>query len=263
MGINETGNIMDLKQIKPIIGLPADRTSVESLQAHMVFEKYVVAITEAVDGLPWLVPAMGKSLDLDLLLDNLDGFLLTGGFSNIEPHRYGAPSSFEESLHDPKRDETTLPLIPKALEKGIPILGICRGIQELNVAFGGSLHQEVHKIKGFNDHRDNKRQSPDIRFGPAHEVYLEPNSRLAQLTDGSNQLVNSLHEQGIDRLADGLIMEAVSSDGLIEAVSVKEVKSFALAVQWHPEWQYEDNAFYTAIFKAFADACKKRALKRR
>lgn len=199
---------------------------------------------------------------MEFLLEGADGLLLTGSISNLEPHHYGVHQSPAGSLHDPKRDETTLSLIPRAVKKGVPLLGICRGIQELNVALGGSLHQQVHEVEGFDDHREDENQPLEVQYGPAHEVRLESGSLLAQLAGSETERVNSLHGQGIARLGKGLIIEAVAPDGLIEAVRVKESKSFALAVQWHPEWQFRKNTFYKAIFKAFGDACKERAMLR-
>jgi putative glutamine amidotransferase len=253
---------MEYRMTKPIVGIITDRQQIGSHWHHTVMEKYIVAVMDAVDGLPFLIPAMGEFFDFEILVESLDGLLLTGGYSNIEPHHYGDFKSYEGCLHDSHRDATTLPLIPTAIDKEVPILGICRGLQELNVAFGGSLHQKIHNIPEFNDHREDKSQPLNVQYAPTHEVNLVGGGILSELSDGRTQMVNSLHEQGIDRLADNLIVEAVSSDGVIEAVRIKESKSFALAVQWHPEWDYQNHTFYRNLFKAFGQACKLRALGR-
>jgi putative glutamine amidotransferase len=205
---------------------------------------------------------MGKFFDFEILAKSLDGLLLTGGYSNIEPHHYGSFQNYEGGLHDSYRDETTLALLPTAIDKEVPILGICRGLQELNVAFGGSLHQEIQNIPGFNDHREDKSQPLSVQYAPTHAINLVAGGILSELADGRTQMVNSLHEQGIDRLSDKLVVEAISSDGLIEAARIKESKTFTLAVQWHPEWDYQNHAFHGNLFKAFGQACKFRALKR-
>jgi len=250
---------MTNKSIKPIIAIPADRKLIDTLWYHFAGEKYISAVIEGVQGIPWIIPSFGGMLDLDFILERMDGLLLTGSYSNIEPHRYGESKKGEECLCDPQRDETVLSLIPKTVENGIPLLGICRGLQEINVAFGGSLHQKVHLAPGLDDHREDEAKPQEVQYGPAHEVRMEPGSLLAQLAGSEVERVNSLHGQGIDRLGEGLTVEAVAPDGLIEAVRVTGSKRFALAVQWHPEWQFESNHFNSAIFKAFGDACRKRA----
>ena len=175
------------------------------------------------------------------------------------PHHYAGPPSVPGTLHDPARDATTLPLIRAAVERGVPVLGICRGFQEVNVAFGGSLHQRVHEVPGYLDHRDDERQPLEVQYGPAHDVTLEPNGLLSRLAGAERVRVNSLHWQGIERLGPGLQVEARAPDGLIEAFRVAQAPSFALAVQWHPEWQVMSNAFSRALFAAFGAACRARA----
>jgi len=245
---------------KPIIALPADRDETKSLWYHRVGEKYITAVINGAGGIPWLLPSLGDMLDMDFILEKVDGLLLTGSFSNLEPRHYGADQSVEGYLNDPHRDKTTLALIPKALEKRIPILGICRGLQELNVALGGSLHQEVHRVPGFEDHRSLEDQPLEIQYGPAHPVHFQSGAILKELAGTKTRMVNTLHGQGIDRLGEGLIVEAVAPDGLIEAVRVKNSKQFVLAVQWHPEWQFRNNSFYSAIFDAFGNACREKAV---
>ena len=193
---------------------------------------------------------------MDELLGRLDGLMFTGSASNVEPHHYSGPPSAPGTLHDPARDATTLPLIRKAVAAGIPVLGICRGFQEMNVAFGGTLHQKVHELEGRFDHREDVNQELDVQYGPAHEVSLTPDGLLRGLSGQDRITVNSLHAQGIDRLGDGLSIEATAPDGLVEAFRVQRARAFALAVQWHPEWKVMSNPFSRALFAAFGSAAR-------
>jgi putative glutamine amidotransferase len=226
---------------------------------HMVGEKYARAVLEAAGAAPLLIPALAEELGFDELLERLDGLLFTGSPSNVEPHRYEGPPSEPGTLHDPARDATTLPLIRKAVHAGVPVLGICRGFQEMNVAFGGTLHQKLHQVPGLLDHRDDDSQPLEVQYGPAHEVTLEPGGVLRALASGERIGVNSLHSQGIDRLGEELAVEARAPDGVVEAFRVRAARRFALAVQWHPEWQVMSNPFSRALFAAFGQACRERA----
>ncbi|MGH8316533.1 MAG: gamma-glutamyl-gamma-aminobutyrate hydrolase family protein [Steroidobacteraceae bacterium] len=246
----------------PLIGLPADRRMIGLHPFHAVGEKYARAVLDAAGGLPLLIPSLAEELGLDELVERLDGLLLTGSPSNVEPYHYEGPPSQPGTLHDPARDATTLPLIRKAVRAGVPVLGICRGFQEVNVAFGGSLHQRLHEVPGHLDHRDDETQSLEVQYGPAHEVALEPGGLLRSLADSERVRVNSLHSQGIERLGQGLAVEARAPDGLIEAFRVEGAARFALAVQWHPEWRVMENALSRALFAAFGAACRARAKSR-
>jgi putative glutamine amidotransferase len=246
----------------PLIGLPADRQFIDPHHYHCVGEKYLLAVVDAMQGLPLVIPALSGRLPLQTVVAMLDGLLLTGAYSNIEPRHYNGAAAAPGVPADPDRDATNLALIPLALQEGVPILGICRGLQELNVALGGSLHAEVHRVEGLHDHREVDSPSLDVQYGPQHEIIPEPGGLIEELAGGARPRVNSLHGQGIDRLADGLHVEARAPDGLIEAVRVDRDGSFALAVQWHPEWQVLDSPFYTAIFERFAEACRARAARR-
>jgi len=226
---------------------------------HMVGEKYARAVLEAANGLPLLIPALAEELRLDDLLGRLDGILFTGSLSNVEPRHYAGAPSEPGTLHDPARDATTLPLIREAVRAGIPVLGICRGFQEMNVAFGGTLHQKVHELAGYSEHRDDESQPLEVQYGPAHDVILEPGGLLRSMADGERVRVNSLHSQGIARLGAGLVVEARAMDGLIEAFHVADAARFAMAVQWHPEWEVMSNPFSRALFAAFGSASRERA----
>jgi putative glutamine amidotransferase len=241
----------------PLIGVPTDRKQIGLHPFLAVGEKYVRAVVDGAGGVPLLWPALTPSLDPVVLLDTVDGLLLTGAVSNIEPHHYSDESSWDGNLHDPARDGTTLPLVRAALAAGVPVLAVCRGFQEVNVALGGTLYQKVHEQPGLMDHREDKNAPLDVQYGPAHAVTLAPGGVLAAF-GGAEQQVNSLHGQGVKRLADGLVVEATAPDGLIEAFR-HAGDIFLLGVQWHPEWKVTQNPFHAGIFRAFGDACRARA----
>ena len=243
----------------PLIGIPADRRLCGKHYFHMVGEKYIEAIAVGANAQPVLIPALGSQLDVDDALEMFDGFLFTGSASNVEPHHYGGPASQPGTLHDPDRDNTTLPLIPRAIAAGIPVLAVCRGFQEMNVAYGGTLHQRLHEIDGLLDHREDEETPLEIQYGPAHEVLLEPGGSLQKIAGQDRLQVNSLHWQGVQTLAKDLEVEARAPDGLIEAFRVARSPSFALGVQWHPEWQFAQNPFSRALFAAFGEATRHRA----
>jgi putative glutamine amidotransferase len=225
---------------------------------HAVGEKYIAAVVQAADCLPLLIPVLETPLDVAEILARVDGIFFTGSPSNVEPSRYSGPASPPGTLHDPYRDATTLSLIPRAVASGVPVLGVCRGFQEMNVAMGGTLHQRVHEVAGLDDHREDKEQPLEVQYGPAHEVVLEPDSLLRRLAGQERVRVNSLHGQGVDRLGPDLGVEARATDGLVEAFRVKSAPNFALAVQWHPEWQVMSNPFSQALFAEFGRSARQR-----
>jgi putative glutamine amidotransferase len=241
---------------KPIIGIPACRKRIDPHMFHAVGEKYISAVATAAAGLPLLIPALGGSLPIGRLLESVDGLLFTGSPSNVEPHHYQGEASEQGTLHDPHRDATTLPLMAAAIEAGVPVFAICRGFQEMNVVFGGSLHQKVQDQPGKMDHREDSSQPLESQYAAAHEVRLSEGGLLERLLGAQQIKVNSLHSQGIDRLGKGLLVEATAPDGMVEAFQVAGAPSFALAVQWHPEWQVMKNPQSVALFKAFGDACR-------
>ncbi len=244
---------------RPLIGIPADRRMVGHHPFHMVGEKYARAVIDAAGAAPLLIPALAEELGFEELIERLDGLLFTGSPSNVEPHHYDGPPSAPGTLHDPARDATTLPLIRHAVDAGLPVFGICRGFQEMNVAFGGTLHQKLHEVPGLLDHRDDETQPLEVQYGPAHDVTLEPGGLLRSLGQSDRIRVNSLHSQGIERLGPALAVEARAPDGVIEAFRVRAATSFALAVQWHPEWQVMANPFSRALFAAFGKAAAARS----
>jgi putative glutamine amidotransferase len=244
---------------KPVIGIPADRRMIGPHPFHAVGEKYIAAIVEAADCLPLLIPVLEAPLDLAEILARVDGIFFTGSPSNVEPRHYAGVASEPGTLHDPHRDATTLSLLPRAVAAGVPVLGVCRGFQEMNVAMGGTLHQRVHEVAGFDDHREDKDTPLEVQYGPAHEVVLERGGILARLAGVERIPVNSLHGQGVERLGPDLAVEARAPDGLIEAFRVKSAPAFALAVQWHPEWQVMSNEFSKALFAEFGRAARNKS----
>jgi putative glutamine amidotransferase len=221
---------------------------------HQANDEYIVAVRGGAGALPLLIPSADDPLPVEDILAAVDGFLFTGAPSNVAPAQYGATARPGTEL-DIRRDTTTLPLLRAAIAAGKPLLAICRGFQELNVALGGSLHQHVHEIPGRLDHREPQNAaSRDIEYAPAHRVTLSPEGLLARLSGQSEAMVNSLHHQGVDRLAPGLAVEAVAPDGQIEGVSLPGAKGFVLGVQWHPEWAWAENPLSRAIFKGFGAA---------
>lgn len=246
----------------PLVGLPSDSKPIGHHRYQAVGEKYIRALVDAAGALPLMIPSLDPPLPLRPLLEKLDGLLLTGSYSNIEPHHYSSEPSYPGNLHDPARDATSLSIVSLAIEMKVPVLGVCRGLQEINVALGGSLHQKVHDVPGMNDHRENNDAPLDEQYGPSHPVQLAKGGVLAKIAGGEHAMVNSLHGQGIDRLGRRLVAEAVASDGLIEAVRLDSDDTFLVAVQWHPEWKVTQNPFYLGLFQAFAAACQARAEQR-
>lgn len=241
----------------PLVIVPACTLQHGAHSYYVAQMKYVDAVLHGTGCLPLILPALGERIDWDALLSAVDGVMLTGSPSNVHSSHFG------QALHNPAlpldlaRDATTLPLVRAALERGLPLFAICRGMQEVNVALGGSLHQAVQENAGFNDHREKKNLSMEEQYGPAHQVTLIADGVMAQILDDASHIaVNSLHGQGIDRLAPGLRIEAVADDGLVEAYSVENAPGFALAVQWHPEWRLADNPVSMKLYAAFGTACR-------
>ncbi len=242
-----------------IVGIPACSREISGMIQHATPARYGAALIGGAGALPILLPPVGEGLTA--LVDRLDGLLLSGSPSNVEPRNYGIDEDLTPGLHDPHRDATTLPLIRAALARGLPILAICRGIQELNVARGGTLIQKVQEVPGRHDHRamtdDEPRTEPldwDHLYRHKHSVTLT--GHIARTVGATEIMVNSLHQQSIDRPGEGVIVEGHADDGTIEAVRIEGVPGFAMGVQWHPEYHYASDAASVAIFRAFGDACR-------
>ncbi len=256
---------------KPVIGVVADLNRKPKHAVHSVQDKYLDAVTAGAGALAFVLPAHidrpGGAFcdpgDIEAALDSLDGVFLTGATSNVDPSHYGATLADPESPADAARDHVSLALVRAAVRRGMPVLGVCRGFQEINVALGGTLHQAVHDVPGLSDHREDDAGTLAQQYGPSHPVTLTPGGLLARLTGQSMAQVNSLHGQGVEKLAPGLAVEAVAPDGLVEAFR-GEAPGFLLAVQWHPEWTFRDNPVSVKIFSAFGDAARAwRASRRR
>jgi putative glutamine amidotransferase len=250
--------IKNLQNRKPIVLIPADVKQIGEHPFHAVGQKYILAVAEAAGALPLLVPAISNQIEIEELLAVADGVLLTGSPSNVHPSHFGQAVLNPALPLDPARDALTLKLIRATVDAGVPLLAICRGFQELNVAFGGSLHQAVQELAEKSDHREVKDLPLDAQYAVSHSVQLNTNGQLAKIIGRQQIMVNSLHGQGIDRLGAGLVEEAHAPDGLVEAIRVENAQAFALGVQWHPEWKVMENPQYSAIFKAFGDACRLR-----
>lgn len=249
-----------MAQRAPVVLLPACNVLHDGSAHHSVGHEYTAAVRQ-VGVLPLIVPSAHRE-DIDALLAVADGVLLTGSPSNVHPAHYGHELHDPRLPLDPARDAWTLPLIPRAVELGLPLLAICRGMQELNVAYGGTLHQAVHEVAGYTDHRHDASLSPDRQYGAAHRVAVAADGVLAGIVEAESIEVNSLHGQGVDRLAAALEVEARAPDGLIEACSVRGAAALALGVQWHPEWNADWDAASRRLFQAFGVACAARVRRR-
>jgi putative glutamine amidotransferase len=241
----------------PTVGFPCDRRLLGKHPFHLVGEKYITAVREGSRALPLLIPVLDPPLAVEELLHTIDGLLFTGSPSNVAPKHYGGVSPRDGVMQDEHRDATSLPLLKAAIAAGKPVLCVCRGFQELNVVLGGTLHQHIQEVPGRADHRSRDEDPIDVQYGPAHPVHVQDGGLLAQMTDAKTFFVNSLHSQGIDRLAPGLRVEAVAPDGQVEAVSLPSAKGFLFAVQWHPEWAWSENPISRAIYGAFGDALRR------
>lgn len=244
---------------RPVVLIPACNRTLGDHSYQVAGDKYVEAVRLA-GCQPLVVPTTAApAAELDALLDLADGVLLTGSASNVHPCHFGEAVHDAALPLDAARDAWTLPLIPRVLARGIPLLAICRGFQEVNVALGGSLHQAVQEVPGKADHRDAATAPLAVQYGPAHDVNVVPGGFLANVLAGLPGMpcirVNSLHGQGVNRLAPGLRVEAVAPDGLVEAFTVSPAPGFNLSVQWHPEWQAASNPTSMRLFASFGQAC--------
>ena len=242
--------------MRPIVIVPACTRDFGEHPYHAAQHKYVDAVVLGADCAPMILPSLGESLDLETMLDLCDGIMLTGSASNVHPSYYSEEVLDPSLPQDPARDLTTLPLIRAAVGRGIPIIAICRGFQEMNVALGGSLHQAVQLVEGKFDHRENPELGMDEQYGDAHKVILTQGGMLHGIVGADEIPVNSLHGQGVNEMAPGLVVEAVAEDGLVEAFSVGAAPGFTLAVQWHPEWRITHNPYSMKMFGAFGQACR-------
>lgn len=245
--------------MKPLIGISCCTKlfGAFGMANHAASNTYIRATDHVVGGVPVLVPANGGNACIQTLLSRLDGIILTGSRSNVQPALYDGPPHAEGTPEDDARDGVTLPLIKAAVEAGLPVLAICRGLQEMNVALGGSLHQRLQDLPDRMDHSTPMSSIPKVRTGKAHSVRITQGSWLHQVAGTTEIPVNSLHNQGIDRLAPSCVADAVAPDGTIEAIHARS-PGFAVGVQWHPEYDWDHDAVSRRIFEAFAAAVRAR-----
>lgn len=243
---------------RPLVLVSSDVRESEGYRWHGAPHTYLDALIHGAGATPLIVPSYGADIDLDALLDIADGALITGSRSNVHPARYGATPDAAHEPYDLARDATTLPLIRAALARGLPLLCICRGLQEMNVALGGALEGEIQARPGRMDHRAPDSPAQGERFAIRHAVSLEDGGYLNALLGRATIEVNSLHRQAIGRLAEGLAVEARAPDGTIEAVRLRDATGFALGVQWHPEYWVSSDEPSSRIFRAFGDAMRQR-----
>jgi putative glutamine amidotransferase len=241
---------------RPLIGVISDRRMQGDHPFHMAGEKYLRAVALGAEAYPVGLPLLDDGFDVLDILGRLDGIFLTGSPSNLEPHHYLGDPSEPGTWHDSHRDLAALALIPAVIRMGVPLLAVCRGFQEMNVSFGGSLHQKVHELPQYGMHKENPDDPLEVQYSASHNVSFSKGGLLAEITGQQGAMVNSLHSQGVDRLAEELQVEAVADDGLIEGFTVSQSPGFTLAVQWHPEWKVLENPVSAAIFQAFGDACR-------
>ncbi len=248
---------------QPLVAVSTDVRQFDNYTWHAAPQQYLEAAIATAGVLPVLLPSFGDRLDLDRLLASVDGVMITGSKSNVHPSLYGGEASDANGPYDALRDATTLPLIRKAIAFGVPLLAICRGIQELNVALGGTLATELQEREGMLDHRAPASDNQDERFAIRQTVSIKPGSCLAGVFGAGDIRVNSVHRQGVDRLGERLEVEAVAEDGSVEAVSVRGASAFAVGVQWHPEYWAKSDDTSARLFRAFGDAVRAHAAARR
>ncbi|HET7715588.1 MAG TPA: gamma-glutamyl-gamma-aminobutyrate hydrolase family protein [Bauldia sp.] len=245
----------------PLIVLPADVKEIDLYRWHAAAETYLRAVIAGFGGTPLVVPSL-EGIDVEGLLERVDGVLVPGSRSNVHPSRYGAEADAKSEPYDTARDAASLPLIAAAIRKGVPLLAICRGMQELNVVFGGTLVSELQEHPGRDDHRAPASKVQDERFAIRQDAILAPEGELARVLAADRIRVNSLHRQGIGALAERLAVEATAPDGTIEAVRVIDAPGFAIGVQWHPEYWVESDEPSARLFAAFGRAARARMVSR-
>ena len=251
---------------KPLVCVSAGIVELEE-RRHTVQAtgaKNIDAVERFSGCVPVMLPALGNRLDIASIVHHIDGLVLPGGRANVEPHHYDGPPFPDDEPIDPERDATVLAMVRACVAAGVPVFGICRGIQEMNVALGGSLHYRLHLLDDKDDHRMPRRDdvTVDEIFRLRHPVRLAPGGLFERLAGASEVMVNSLHGQGIDKLADGLEAEAVTPDGVIEGVRLRNDRTFTVGVQWHAEWKPEEHELSRKLFEEFGRAAQARARSR-
>jgi putative glutamine amidotransferase len=247
--------------VKPVVGVIANAHLVEGRFAvQLVGERNLRALAEVADALPVMFAGASDITDVDDLLEVVDGVLLTGARANVHPRHFRTEPHPAHEPYDEDRDALALALIEVCVARGVPIFGICRGFQEMNVAFGGSLHPEIRELPGRMNHRMLRLETgeihpdPAVVFGDRHEVRLVPGGAFAQILGREKIRVNSLHGQGILQPGARVVIEGVAEDGTIEAIRIADAPAFALGVQWHAEHDPQSNPVNRVLFQAFGQA---------
>src|SRR5947208_13826385 len=248
---------------KPVVGVIGNVHVVENrFPAQLVGERNLRAVADVTGALPLMFAGSPKITDIGVLLDTVDGILLTGARANVHPRHFGHEVHPSSEPYDHSRDALALALIEACVARGVPVFGICRGFQEMNVAFGGSLHPEIREIPGRMNHRmprlENGEIHPDptVVFADRHDVHLTPGGTFATLLGCETIRVNSLHGQGILEPGARIVIEGIAEDGTIEAIRIADAASFALGVQWHAEYDPQRNPINRKLFEAFGAALK-------
>jgi putative glutamine amidotransferase len=246
---------------RPVVGVIGSAHLVEGrFAAQRVGEKNLRAVADVVEALPLIFPGCPDMTDIGALLDVVDGVLLTGGRANVHPSRFGVEPDARYEPYDLPRDALALALIEACVERGVPLFGVCRGCQEMNVAFGGSLHPEIRDLPGRMNHRMPRLENGDIHpdplvvFADRHDVHLIPGGAFATILGKETIRVNSLHGQGILDPGERVVVEGVAEDSTIEAIRIADAPGFALGVQWHAEHDPQSNPINRALFHAFGAA---------
>jgi putative glutamine amidotransferase len=246
---------------KPVVGVIGNAYRVENrFTTQMVGEKNLRAVADVAGALPLMFAGVPEITDIGALLDVVDGIVLTGARANVHPTRFNTEPHIKHEPYDIHRDEVALKLSEACVARGVPLFGICRGLQEMNVAFGGSLHPEIREIPGRMNHRmprlENGEIHPDpgVVFADRHKVTLTPGGAFATLLGCETIRVNSLHGQGILELGPRVVVEGIAEDGTIEAIRIADAPGFALGVQWHAEYDPQRNPINRKLFEAFGEA---------
>jgi putative glutamine amidotransferase len=249
---------------RPVVGVTGSRLMVESTYAVQgAGMRNLEAVAEVANCLPIVVPGMPTAGELAELLELCDGFVLTGGRANVHPSHYGHEETPAYGQFDPGRDGVVLPLVRAAIDAGTPVFGLCRGIQEMNVALGGELHPEVRELPGRMNHRMPPGETdPEVIFRKRHRVTFTPGGAFERLLGLGEAMTNSLHGQAVTRLGRNVVVEGVAEDGVIEAIRVHGARRFALGVQWHAEFEAHDDPISRKLFEAFGAACRERMVER-
>lgn len=240
---------------KPVVGIVANTKLInDTYPSQTVGNMNVEALARVAGAVPLIVPALPDCIDFDVVMRLCDGFMLTGGRPNVHPEEYGHEPTEAHGTFDRGRDHVALRLIRACVEQGQPILGICRGFQEFNVAMGGTLHPEIRDLPGRMNHRMPPDGTLEEKFALRHTVRLVPNSPFIRIFGADEVLVNSLHGQGIEAPGARIVIEGHAPDGTPEAITVKDAPGFAMAVQWHPEYNAQTDPVSKPLFEAFGAA---------